>query len=472
MFTAWLNSSTFKRLFLFLIVAFSISIIAQLNTKISFIIIAITFLSIVCFILPINVLLYLLFFTASIDISPITIYDTYLRPWQIIATIIILKSIPLFKKIKLTKLMLLVLLMFIIFLPSIPYVKDMSGFLVLTFGQLLLSLTIIFVAIQLNEKDMIDKYYKVFQYGIYFIIFFGLIQWIGYHIPGGTLIFGMPKASFAGYIRPRSLLNEPDWYGVVCLIGFFMSLGKMVRNKKFYFCSKYNIFLIICSIALILSAVRAAILGVAIGTIIFFIIKKINLLHKFKMIFISFYLIIFLAILVMSIIKITGYNTLLDRLNPYTTYNTNIAAITSRKGSLNLAWDMFKKHPIVGNGAGSLGYQSGLIENWLLYNNGQSLTIGRGNVNLFMTTLADSGLIGLIVLLIFIMSLLSIKNTGEFEYLTDLKVILFSCLVSFQFSNGFREGFIWIMLVFMVAIDRYNKLHLKEDITINEYINN
>lgn len=455
------NRLNLKNIFLILLIGAIIGFGVIYHVNLTIMIIGIFLFGTLALIVPITVLLNLLFFTACIDISPVIVFGTYLRPWQVLAIFIIIRCLPLLPHLKITKLILFVLLMPVIFIPSIIYVEDSSGFLVLTFGQLLLSLSIVFIAMNL-DKNGIDKYYMVFLNGIYFIIIFGLIQWAGYHIPSGRVIFGEPKATFDSYIRPKSFLNEPDWYGLVCLIGFFMTLGKMIKNKRIYFKNKHTIWAIVCLASLILSAVRASLLGVAVGVVLLLFVK-LKFTNKIKVISVG----VILLITTMFILQIIGHESLLARFNPNTTYDTNVAAITSRQGSLNLANDLFQKHKIIGNGAGTLGYESALKTNWILYNHGNELSIGRGNVNLIMTTLADSGIFGLVILIIFLFYLFIVKDTGDFQYLATLKIALFASLVSFQFSNGFREGFVWIMMIFIVAIDVYNKKHNNKPLKSN-----
>ena len=77
---------------------------------------------------------------------------------------------------------------------------------------------------------------------------------------------------------------------------------------------------------------------------------------------------------------------------------------------------------------------------------GGELNAGKGNANLFLTVLFDTGIIGLAIFLLILgritWMILSVYDKSNFIPLGFLAASLF-ILVDFNFNNGFRMGFVW-----------------------------
>ena len=97
---------------------------------------------------------------------------------------------------------------------------------------------------------------------------------------------------------------------------------------------------------------------------------------------------------------------------------------------------------------------------------GGELNAGKGNANLFLTVLFDTGIVGLAIFLLIlgriVWMILSVYHKSSFIPLGFLAASLF-ILVDFNFNNGFRMGFVWfhaaLITSYFLLMGKKNKEH-------------
>ena len=99
---------------------------------------------------------------------------------------------------------------------------------------------------------------------------------------------------------------------------------------------------------------------------------------------------------------------------------------------------------------------------------GGELNAGKGNANIFLTLMFDTGIIGTTLFLILIFQIVfMIKKTFSKVSYVSLGFASTSLLliIDFNFNNGFRMGFVWVHLALIVAyymLRKSNKLESEE----------
>lgn len=142
-------------------------------------------------------------------------------------------------------------------------------------------------------------------------------------------------------------------------------------------------------------------------------------------------------------------------------------AAGSRSTAIGVMLYYFQKHPFTGNGVGSM---NAIASNkTLLASLGYMYEInaGRGNANIIVTNLFDVGILGTFCLIIFFVlqikeMVLDYKKNQDPIQLAYL-MILVGLLVDFQFNNGSRFPYVWIVLGLSTALNKINKIRLSRE---------
>jgi O-antigen ligase len=145
---------------------------------------------------------------------------------------------------------------------------------------------------------------------------------------------------------------------------------------------------------------------------------------------------------------------LINRINPSTTLETDNGAADSRMGSIRMMLYYIDIHPWVGNGVGGMGYLSSNKNITSKFADGEMNT-GRGNANLILSSLFDSGIIGTICLIFFIISyakeLFRRYSKSEDVIILAFSISFIGLLVDFMFNNGIRYSFVWLIFALSLA---------------------
>lgn len=395
---------------------------------------------------------------ACIDISPIVISGSYIRIYQLLSLVFIIKVI--YKKCVLkisnkTNIDKVIYLWVISYFLALPNLISKNDFIAVLFGQILLILIYKSVLYECN-KDNILKCERCFFIGMVIIALIGIVQTMLYVF---GIRIGISHENVIGIPRPSSLMREPDWYGFICMISsiyFFIS----IVEKKIIFSKKIDLISFIISIVgLIVSMTRTTWIGFIIFSIIYFIFFT-SLRSKIRMsVFLGSCLICcIVGLSILNGINSSLYHNIIDRINPKTSTESDSGAFNSRVYSLRIMGDYIKLHPIVGNGVGSMNKISKDKQILKSYGIEGQINNGRGNANIYITNMFDTGIIGTIFLVLF--NIIYIKDmiylylkTKKVEFLRYVFCFI-GALIVFQMNNGIRFGFIWILMA--ISMKRYN----------------
>lgn len=327
---------------------------------------------------------------------------------------------------------------------------------------LLLSLGMLYYLIYnlITEERLFEKAFRLLLYVGLAEIIYGLYQvfagilnyYLGLNLYIGHL--GMVHVEYIGspWGRPYGTFVEPDWYGAICMFYalLFVSLyySKLKEKKKFYF-----IAMVLSSIGLFFSFVRAAWVGFIVASIVllFFNHKskllKINLALYVRNIFILF-IVIFLGCFLFSPLR----DILMERFYPVYDPGARFSLENVRVQIMETSFKSFLRNPLIGNGPGGEAFTPSLIT----------------------TVLEDTGIIGLILFLVLIGKIVfynfkviplidskySIIALGLFSGLIGL-------FVSYIFTQGFWIPFTWVFLAFNMSVLRIGALERSKDNNTN-----
>ena len=384
------------------------------------------------------------------DNLKISFLGNNIKVYQILSLLLIFKMmyIVIFKKVNnYTNIDKYIYFWVISYFFAVPNIISMSDFKVVIFGQIYLIILYKAIMYNVNSKNLI-KIQKTFLIGLIFIIVLGILQCMLHFI---GINIGFNHIYVSGFPRPASLMSEPDWYGFICMINSII-MGISLLNNNIIFKKNIDRLIIITSlIGLFLSMTRTTWISYIIVMFIYFIFFS-KARNKFKIIKNSFLIVIlcFVILLGVKVIDRNIYDGVINRINPITSTKTDSGAFDSRKYSIMIMLDYIKKHPIVGNGVGSMNFISNNKGILLSYGIQGEINGGRGNANIFITNLFDTGIIGTILLLLFFITYLKdmlyiYKKTNKLKFIIYFMVMI-SIIVVFQMNNGIRFGFIWVMI--------------------------
>ena len=225
----------------------------------------------------------------------------------------------------------------------------------------------------------------------------------------------------------------------------------LLKDTSLFSMKFIRIAMAICLLGVLLSMARASILSLAIaGIFLFSVTKSLKLLKMTILAFMIFLVILCGLFIVENEIGVSIY----ERLNPATSLETDSGAADSRVAAIEMMLDHIPLHPIVGNGSGGMATLSQMQEMRDKYIYGGELNAGKGNANIFLTLMFDTGIIGTTLFLILIFQIVyMIKKTFSKTSYVSLGFAATSILllVDFNFNNGFRMGFVWVHLALVVS---------------------
>lgn len=358
------------------------------------------------------------------------------------------------------------LLWYLSYFLSADHIISMADFWVVLIGQLVLFVIYFYFGSIRNYKT-IQKCTYWFQKSLYLMVVIGSVQLVLYYAVGST--WGISHVTHGvGLPRMSGLSREPDWYGVICMMAFiFMAIN--ILSHKYFWSKKIDIAVaIVALLMLILSLTRAAWVGLFSSICIFLTLKTQKrfsqvLKKRFKK---YLFIIVPCAVIGCFGLYISGnpaFLKLMQRLNVFQWASNDGGAANSRSYAIGVMLYYFKQHPFTGNGVGSM---NAIASNkTLLASLGYMYEInaGRGNANIIVTNLFDVGIFGTICLgMFFVLQIKEMiadykknQNTMQLAYL----MILVGLLVDFQFNNGLRFPYVWIILGLSTALSRIDKMN-------------
>ena len=251
-------------------------------------------------------------------------------------------------------------------------------------------------------------------------------------------VVGIPWA------RPSGLMLEPDWSGLVAGMGFLLAtLGPRptVARRRRWGSIAFAVAAVINVGVIGLTAVRSVAVALIVTAVGLSLMRGVP--RQVRKTSAGILLVLVLggaALFILAPSTAARYDP-----RHITEGVVDQGAANSRLGSLRLIQDQGPDRLWRGHGAGSINYASSLPENALKYGGGGVLNGGHGSTNLFATNFYDLGLPGLTTMFIAVMAWLwkSFKIRVRQPILLALSLFL---VTAFQLTNGFRFGFVWILL--------------------------
>lgn len=407
------------------------------------------------FMLQVHQFLILIALFIFIDRSFLALGGSYIRIYQVLFLIMSLKfaleMVFRERKVYKTPLFLIMNLWVISFFLSYPFVLNYIDFWTVVIGQLFLNM-LFFLVVQITFDKGEIFFRQVLKYSILsggIVALVGILQWIGFFV---GIDIGVSHYEEIGIPRPASFAHEPDWYGLFSAYSAIWFLVMYISKDETLFSMKFiRICILVCFLGVILSMARASLLSLAIACVFLFIVTKSMKLLKLGLVFI---LVILLMITGLFIVDRDIGVSIYERLNPTTSLETDSGAADSRVAAIQMMLDHIPIHPIVGNGSGGMATLSQMQEMRDKYIYGGELNAGKGNANIFLTLMFDTGIIGTILFLILIGQLIYMIMTtfSKVSYVSlGFAATSLLLLVDFNFNNGFRMGFVWVHFALIVT---------------------
>jgi hypothetical protein len=234
-------------------------------------------------------------------------------------------------------------------------------------------------------------------------------------------------------------MTEPDWAGLVAAVGavavYYGPQAARLRRT----CLAANLMVVL------LTGVRDVWLSSLILVVILAVTSRASRRAIKKLV----------PLLVVAVIGVGVYGLhdphALSRLDPNAVLSASGAGDSgsthSREAVISFVTANIGPRLLQGNGAGSLGYETQLPSVQAEYGGavGTALNTGHGSTNLLITTLWDSGVVGLLSILLLIKRWLGAarRSSRETPWLLWLSGLF---LLDFQINDGFRFAFVWIVL--------------------------
>lgn len=394
----------------------------------------------------------IIIFTLMMDKSPIKIMGSNLRIYQIASVPFIFGIAWLWYKkkmsIKLDKFFIVCILWYgFLILSGVntifvrQYIKTILGQ-----GYLFILSFTIYVYLLNKDRNYYKKIYSLFIHGLMIGVIIGVLQFFSFVILGVNI--GVTHLG-GGLVRPVGLMTETNWYSLVCIMVAIPIMVQLFMKK--YFVNKYiNFIYFTLSISgMIMSMTRTAFLAFAVVYCIVFILLKYNK----DMIKVATLLLVLICIAFTMFYFIDSDSAIkyINRLNPFTTAKTDGGALTSRSGTLELSKDRFIEHPVIGNGAGTIGVLASTEEMRMKYVAGGELNVIAAGPNILVNAFYESGILGgctFIILIYILFNNLIIeykKNYLSIEIVIGISIIS-GILIFSLYNNAIRFGLFWILI--------------------------
>lgn len=346
---------------------------------------------------------------------------------------------------------------------------DVAGFLKIFIGMLLTITFYNYVFIHYNYD--FKKLFRIYLRGIIICCYYGLFEAFSYNIgftPGYSLnwIFnkwGYHLGGFVG-IRINSFFSEPSQFALVLLPALFISMQHLIART--YTLLTYRESLLVC-LLMILTTSSSGFIGIFLS----FILIGINIgkgFNIFLTLCASFLVFIALYVYVPDFkSRFDSFNNLTVK-KSFTIDDVNTSSFVLYN-NFHVATENLKEHPFFGSGLGSysLAYSkfSFTKADDFMIKKGFDFNSQDGN-SLFIRTMAEMGLIGILFWIFFIPKCFirkKLEDPNNINWLYSSAVLLFIFGYLVRQGNYFINGFPFFFLF-------YYFLKVKDKLDIGVYI--
>lgn len=346
-----------------------------------------------------------------------------------------------------------------LFIPAVGgTVISSSHYAVIVFGQLLLLgyLALAYTYLYDRENGVIKALTALVVVGV-FCAGLSFLQITAYF--GGVHI-GVSHAHTVGFPRAESIFTETDWHAMY--MGYIALLltvcGKHLIRQPLLL----KLALGMTVMSLLLSFGRTATFTYLACLGIFLLVRR-----RFGIIAVGAAVVFMLAVSIQLKAPFIP-DSLVSRFNVISNLedsSLDSGALDSRLFALEMTWDFIKEEPLWGNGAGSIQALVDRLDLRDQYAHGGIMNAGRGGTNLFLTSLFDSGIVGLLVVIavlyvLFRVALKSYRMAGKAKLGPQRDIALFLVLGLLYFllncmSNNFiRYPLVWLHFVMIFLYHR------------------
>lgn len=305
----------------------------------------------------------------------------------------------------------------------------------------------------LNNKERLFKSIKIWLYSSVVVSCLGIYGFMGKFV---RLPFSWNFVSQMN-LRASSTLKEPIFLGLYLMTTLPLLFSLAINKVKIIPRRQIYLFLMLQVIVLLLSAARGAWVGFLIALMVILLFSSGNIFRSIK---------ITLLITVILFVGIWAINSVMPITERFVGIFTGADLSTlARLDTLLAAANMFKAYPWLGVGYGNYYFRflefappfHDIIFAWT-----KGVWHFPDAHNLFLNFLAETGVVGFLIISWFFISLLinlyrSIKlskNTIWFPYLIGLFGNLIGILIVYQFVSILNLAFIWVMFAIIISIQR------------------
>lgn len=328
----------------------------------------------------------------------------------------------------------------------------------------------------------IKTIYKFIVFAIWLILIWGIISYLG------TILHITPIEAIESFIcnklslisgntrhligRNQSVFTEPGYYGYFLNtnLWFIYNIAKtkykIFKNKYLNTIVKYSI----VPLALINLITTLSPITIVIGLLIttfYFLLSKSKTSKVCVLLVLAFAFLIYNTPSVQETKTVSRIQKTVSSFTDFDKFAIEEASLYARVCSYINTFYIFLKHPITGVGSGMTKYH--IIQQFqkspvpLSYENIQNVQkakqggVGAYNVAILYTTLADSGIIGFILLYAyFINSILSLSKIKKFFYRADFEFInsiipTMSLMIILSVYESFLINSPYLFLIFIIA---------------------
>lgn len=329
---------------------------------------------------------------------------------------------------------------------------------IMVFGFILFtSLTIWIIPAMLQTKEHLNWVVRVLFWVTIAISIFGIYQFIGDMIGLPMALTGLrdvyTKAVF-GYPRVQSVMQEPLYLANFLIIPLSLAITLFIRKIQLFSINFYLSFITLAGLVFILTISRGGYLGLAVAVLIIVIGNLIALIKPHVIIGAMATIMILSIGLTLAVNFSDLGQKAVEETEKHFFNALDTASTLQRFGTFEQAGEAFDDQPITGIGIGNFGpwstnYPNQLpVSGWPIVN------------NQILETLAETGVVGLGALLLFLLVLI-VRSFGALFRAKDptlratmlaLIAALSGVLVQYQFFSTLYIMHIWVLIALMIAV--------------------
>jgi O-antigen ligase len=305
------------------------------------------------------------------------------------------------------------------------------------------------------------RYMAIYMQISLVIVLYAIIQLLSIQLMGVNLgLTEWQRVFLSMYARPSGTFEEPNWlaaYLVAPALFWFTILLAPANGKRKEYKFIYIILSLLFTVLIIIaSETRSALIGLGFGSVAAIMLNRSGFIKLAKDIGQGMLIVALLSILIYAVRP-----EFIDRLGlTLENYGEDIG-VAARTNAWKYAWDQSLQHPLIGNGLGAWAYYNSMIDPTRLVIGGRIVP------NAFLGVFFETGIIGLMFFIIFIISIvIYIKRAiqclpPDAEECVWLKAFLagfVGAMVCFVFTNAIRYGFFWLFIALGISMARTVRL--------------